>query len=380
MRFHHGRDSWTPKARLSVSVRVEKTLEPAQRAKTAPTATIPGAPFAKMTSLTNPERSRYASSGTRLAQLRHQEIDRGPLVAGEAEQWRGKQEQRKEREEEVVRRLRREAEHVRREDATTDFPQQRPIAIPPTVMRHSKAKPRPRPAARPAYANGRTGRRTVRDRWLHCAEWHAMSDPLPPGGFMAPNTLADLYVDELKDLYSAEQQILKALPKMIKAATHDELKQAFETHREQTEIHVQRLELVLNALGKSPKGKKCHGMQGVLEEGAELIEQDPGSSALDAGLIAKAQHVEHYEMAGYGSVCTWAALLGHREHANVLRQTLEEEKATDALLTDLATETINVNAELTLANESAVADVAPTRSPHSSGGGRKRSRRSRLRR
>ncbi len=197
---------------------------------------------------------------------------------------------------------------------------------------------------------------------------------------MAPNTLADLYVDELKDLYSAEQQILKALPKMIKAATHDELKQAFETHREQTEIHVQRLELVLSALGKSPKGKKCHGMQGVLEEGAELIEQDPGPSALDAGLIAKAQHVEHYEMAGYGSVCTWAALLGHREHADVLRQTLEEEKATDALLTDLATETINVDAELTLANESAVADVAPTRSPHSGASGRKQSRRSRLRR
>jgi ferritin-like metal-binding protein YciE len=173
---------------------------------------------------------------------------------------------------------------------------------------------------------------------------------------MAPNTLADLYVEELQDLYSAEQQILKALPKMIKAAHHAELKHAFETHRQQTEGHVERLERVLEQLGKNPKGKKCRGMEGVLEEGDELVKEKPEPSVLDAGLISKAQHVEHYEMAGYGSVSTWAALLGHAEQARLLRQTLEEERATDALLSDLATQSINVDAEGALTNDPELAD------------------------
>jgi ferritin-like metal-binding protein YciE len=181
------------------------------------------------------------------------------------------------------------------------------------------------------------------------------------GGPMAPNTLADLYVEELKDLYSAEQQILKALPKMIKAAQHDELKHAFETHRLQTETHVERLEQVLEALGASPKGKRCRGMEGVIEEGDELIKEDPEPSVLDAGLISKAQHVEHYEMAGYGSVCTWATLLGHDEQASLLRQTLEEEKETDALLSDLAMQSINLDAEVERADDQEVADLPRSR-------------------
>ena len=167
---------------------------------------------------------------------------------------------------------------------------------------------------------------------------------------MASNTLAELYVEELKDLYSAEKQILKALPKLVKAAKHDELKQAFETHLRQTEGHVERLERVFKQLGESPKGKKCRGMEGVLEEGAELIGEDPNPSVLDAGLISKAQHVEHYEMAGYGSVCAWARLLGHNDQATLLGQTLDEEKKTDALLTDLANQSINADAEIALSS------------------------------
>jgi ferritin-like metal-binding protein YciE len=173
---------------------------------------------------------------------------------------------------------------------------------------------------------------------------------------MAPNTLADLYVEELKDLYSAEQQILKALPKIIKAARHTDLKQALETHRQQTEGHVERLERVFQELGMSAKAKKCAGMEGILEEGEDLIKEEPDPSVLDAGLISKAQHVEHYEMAGYGSVCNWANLLGHAEQARLLRQTLDEEKAADALLTRLATQSINMDAEGALANSRVLAD------------------------
>ena len=169
---------------------------------------------------------------------------------------------------------------------------------------------------------------------------------------MASNTLAELYVEELKDLYSAEKQILKALPKLVKAANHDELKQAFEIHLRQTEAHVDRLERVLNELGESPKGRKCRGMEGVLEEGAELIGEDPDPSVLDAGLIAKAQHVEHYEMAGYGSACAWARLLGYNDQAALLGQALDEEKNTDALLTDLANQSINADAEVAMSSGS----------------------------
>ena len=161
---------------------------------------------------------------------------------------------------------------------------------------------------------------------------------------MDMETLADLYIDELKDLWSAEKQILVALPKMIKAASAKPLKQGFRLHERQTREHVRRLERILKSLDASPRGKKCIGMEGLLKEGAELIKERPDPDVLDAGLISAAQHVEHYEMAGYGTVRTWARLLGHSDHAKVLQQTLNEEGATDKALTKLA-EKINVAAE-----------------------------------
>jgi ferritin-like metal-binding protein YciE len=162
---------------------------------------------------------------------------------------------------------------------------------------------------------------------------------------MKMDTLQALYVDELKDLYSAENQILKALPKMIRAAGHPELKEAFTDHMKQTENQVKRLEQILESLEESPKGKKCHGMEGVLEEGAELIKEKPEADILDAGLISAAQHVEHYEMAGYGSVRTWAEKLGRDKDARLLQETLDEEHEANELLTKLALESINIDAD-----------------------------------
>lgn len=162
---------------------------------------------------------------------------------------------------------------------------------------------------------------------------------------MELQTLNDLYIDELKDLYSAENQILRALPKMIRAATHPKLKRAFTTHERQTRQQVKRLERICRDLGVNPKGKKCVGMEGVIKEGAELIQERPEPEVLDAGLIAAAQHVEHYEMAGYGCVRTYARLLGQDDHAALLQQTLDEEKDTDELLTELAESSINIEAE-----------------------------------
>jgi len=191
---------------------------------------------------------------------------------------------------------------------------------------------------------------------------------------MAPSTLAELYVEELKDLYSAENQILKALPKMIKATKHRELKNAFETHLRQTETHVQRLEQIFSELDERPRGKKCHGMEGVIEEGAELIKEKPEPAVLDAGLIAAAQHVEHYEMAGYGSVRTWAEKLGHENHAQLLQQTLHEEKETDRLLTTLAEQSVNPDADRESASErsTGLADMPARRAPARSGTAAKR--------
>ena len=163
---------------------------------------------------------------------------------------------------------------------------------------------------------------------------------------MEMETLKDLYVEELKDLYSAENQIIKALPKMIKAASHDELKQAFTRHLQETEIHAQRLEEVCDELGVSPKGKKCVGMEGLLKEGSELIKEKPEPDVLDAGLIAAAQHVEHYEMAGYGCVRTYARQLGYENQAQLLQTTLDEEGNTDKLLTEIAEGSINIEAEV----------------------------------
>lgn len=162
---------------------------------------------------------------------------------------------------------------------------------------------------------------------------------------MELDTLKDLYVEELKDLYSAEKQIVKALPKLIKAAKDPELKAAFKTHLKQTGEHAKRLEMICKELGVSPRGKKCVGMEGLLEEGSDLIKEKPDEDVLDAGLISAAQHVEHYEMAGYGTVRTYARQLGYEEQAQILQRTLDEEGETDHLLTDLAVSRINLEAE-----------------------------------
>ena len=161
---------------------------------------------------------------------------------------------------------------------------------------------------------------------------------------MEMDTLKDLYVEGLKDLYSAENQILKALPQMIKKATHRDLKRAFTTHEKQTRQQAKRLERICRELGEKPTGKKCVGMEGLIKEAKELISERPDPDVLDAGLIAAAQHVEHYEMAGYGCVRTYARLLGYEEQANLLQQTLDEEGETDKLLTGLAESSINIDA------------------------------------
>jgi ferritin-like metal-binding protein YciE len=160
---------------------------------------------------------------------------------------------------------------------------------------------------------------------------------------MTNDALKELYTDELKDLYSAENQLLKALPKMAKAATSEELSSAFNEHLEQTRGHVQRLEQIFEMLDESPKGKKCVGMEGLVKEGAELMGEDFEDEVMDAGLIGAAQRVEHYEIAAYGTVRAFAELLGESEQASLLGETLEEEKETDQKLTQLSEE-INVEA------------------------------------
>jgi len=149
-------------------------------------------------------------------------------------------------------------------------------------------------------------------------------------------SLRKLYVDELKDLFSAENQLLKALPKMAKAASSEELRAGFEKHLEQTKGHAQRLEEIFQALDESPKGKKCVGMEGLIKEGSEVIEEDFDDAVLDAGLIGAARRVEHYEMAAYAAVCEIAKALGETKHASLLEKTLSEEKQTDEKLAELA--------------------------------------------
>ena len=160
---------------------------------------------------------------------------------------------------------------------------------------------------------------------------------------MKKSTLKELYIDELRDIYNAENQLTKALPKMAKAATSKELRAGFEEHLEQTKGHVDRLAQIFKELDEKPSGKKCKGMEGLVEEGKEVIDGH-GGETLDAGLISAAQRVEHYEIAAYGCVRTYAELLGEDDAAQLLEQTLNEEKATDQKLTKLA-EKINVEAE-----------------------------------
>ena len=162
---------------------------------------------------------------------------------------------------------------------------------------------------------------------------------------MKLETLKDLYIHELKDLYSAEKQIIKALPKMVKAAKDEQLAAGFEEHLEQTKKHVARLEKILTSHEESTRGPKCEGMEGVLKEGDEMIKEDAEDEVRNAGLIAAAQRVEHYEMAGYGCARTYAELLEDRDGAQLLQTTLTEESDTDKKLTKLAKSVINVAAQ-----------------------------------
>jgi ferritin-like metal-binding protein YciE len=160
---------------------------------------------------------------------------------------------------------------------------------------------------------------------------------------MKQNELQELYVEELKDLYSAENQLVAALPKMAKASTSPKLKAGFEKHLEQTKEHVARLDEIFKKLDQSPKGKTCKGMKGLIEEGSEMVKEEAAGEKLDAGLISAAQRVEHYEIAGYGCVRTYAQLLGENDAVKLLARTLNEEKETDAKLSELA-DKINIEA------------------------------------
>jgi ferritin-like metal-binding protein YciE len=161
---------------------------------------------------------------------------------------------------------------------------------------------------------------------------------------MKLESLQDLYIEELRDLYDAEHQLIKALPKVVKAASSPDLKSAFEEHLQVTEQQANRLEQIFERLGVKAKGKKCEAMKGLIEEVKNLMSEDANEDVLDAGLIAAAQKVEHYEIAGYGTVRTWAEMLGHDKDADLLQETLDEEKEADERLNSLAKEVINVEA------------------------------------
>jgi ferritin-like metal-binding protein YciE len=161
---------------------------------------------------------------------------------------------------------------------------------------------------------------------------------------MAEKDLSDLFLDTLKDIYYAEKQIYKALPKMAKAAQSDELRSAFEKHETETEGQIGRLEEIFELLDKPARGKKCDAIEGILDEGKEIMTEYKGTSALDAGLLAAAQAVEHYEISRYGTLKTWAGTLGMKDAVKLLDQTLTEEKKTDDALSKLATSVINAEA------------------------------------
>ena len=161
---------------------------------------------------------------------------------------------------------------------------------------------------------------------------------------MKLDSLQKLYISELRDLYSAENQLIKALPKMAKGASTDDLRDAFEKHLEQTETHVERLEEIFEELEENPRGKTCHAMKGLIEEGSEILDQEGDPTVIDAGIIVAAQKVEHYEMASYGSVRTFARLLGEKKTEDLLQATLDEESEANELLNQLAETTVNPEA------------------------------------
>jgi ferritin-like metal-binding protein YciE len=161
---------------------------------------------------------------------------------------------------------------------------------------------------------------------------------------MQMSDLQDLYIEQLRDLYNAENQLAKALPRMAKAASNEKLADSFLTHTEETKGHIERLQQIFEKLGEKPTGKVCKAMKGLIEEAKEAMEEDAEPDVLDAGLIAAAQRVEHYEIAGYGCVRSYANLLGDKQAARLLQQTLDEEGKTDKKLTQLAESLINIEA------------------------------------
>lgn len=162
---------------------------------------------------------------------------------------------------------------------------------------------------------------------------------------MAEKTLNDLFHETLRDIYYAERKILKALPKMARSARSEKLKNAFEKHRDETEGHIERLQQVFEIIGKNPRGKTCQAIEGIVEEAEEIMEEFKGAPALDAGLLAAAQAVEHYEISRYGTLCTWARELGMKDAASLLEKTLSEESKTDEALTKIAETTVNEAAQ-----------------------------------
>jgi ferritin-like metal-binding protein YciE len=173
---------------------------------------------------------------------------------------------------------------------------------------------------------------------------------------MQKDSLRDLYIDELRDLFNAETQLTKALPKMAKAAANEQLREAFQEHLRQTSEHVSRLERIFEQLEEKPSGKKCLGMEGLVKEGSETIKEDFTDEVKDAAIIGAAQRVEHYEIAGYGTVRDFAKILGENQHVSLLEKTLEEEKQTDQKLTELAQE---INPQAAQAGEAQAGEGSP---------------------
>jgi ferritin-like metal-binding protein YciE len=208
------------------------------------------------------------------------------------------------------------------------------------------------------------GTKETPEAWLlHAAfPFKAGMTSLQGAETMELDTLQALYIEGLRDLYSAENQIIKALPKLRKNATHPELAEAFETHLEQTKEQVARLERIFEELGEKPTGKFCKGMEGLIAEADELLGEDAEPDVLDAGMISAAQHVEHYEMAGYGTVRTYAEMLGLEEQAQLLQQSLNEEEETDRLLTELAQSSVNIDAMTEAGDEEEEEQPAKSRS------------------
>src|SRR2546430_6719990 len=238
----------------------------------------------------------------------------------------------------------------------SERPRQRSIAKRPGNLRHAKGRSRrhghrifgaaagggPEGGGRgPRKPEGTLRTRSPAPKWRRSTRFHCVFFTEPKESAMAEKDLNELFSDTLKDIYYAEKQILKALPKMAKAANSDKLRAAFEKHHDETEVHVERLDEIFDLLGKAARGKRCDAIQGILDEGKEIMEEYADTPALDAGLLSAAQAVEHYEISRYGTLKAWAHKLNMPEAIKLLDQTLAEEKKTDETLTKIAETAVN---------------------------------------